>query len=368
MQKKVPFLDLRVRDEESRRDLLGAVEAVCRHGRFVMGPEVEQLERKVAERCGRQYAVGVGSGSDALFLALRALKLGPGDEVITSALSWIATANAISLSGATPVFADIGDDLNIDPESVRSLITPGTRAIMPVHFTGKICDMAALMELARQHGLLVIEDAAQAFGAALHGRQAGSFGDVACFSMNPMKVFAACGEAGMIVTDRQEIHERLITLRYNGTVDREKCTEISLNGRIDTLQAAILLRRLEKLAVLIEKRRQIAAWYDEQLADLVDIPCEAPGQYDVYYTYTIRASRRDELKRYLEDQGIETKIQHAYLMPQQPAYQKNNNNGHFPNARRLQKRILCIPAHEKLSRADVDYVGAAIRRFYEKGG
>lgn len=363
MEERVPFLDLRIVDDTTRQDLLAAVDAVLRHGRFIIGPEVQELEKQVAARCGRKYAVGVNSGTDALFLGLKSLGIGPGDEVITTSLSWIATANAIALTGATLVFADIRDDLNIDPASVQKLITPRTRAIVPVHYTGKVCQMSALMQIADEHGLLVIEDAAQAFGAKYHGRKAGSFGVVACFSMNPMKVFAACGEAGMVVTDGEDICERLISLRYNGTVNREKCIEPSLNARLDTLQAAILLRRLAGVGGIVQRRREIAAWYNEQLAGVVKTPREADGEWDVYYTYTIRAVRRDELKAFLEGKGIETKIQHPYLMPEQPAY-RDRARGKFPNARRLVKQILCIPANEKLTRADVDYVAACIREFY----
>lgn len=366
MERKIPFLDLRITDDNTREDLLAAVDAVFRHGRFIIGPEVQELEEQVAARCGRKYAVGMNSGTDALFLGLKSLGVGPEDEVITTSLSWIATANGIALTGATPVFADIRDDLNIDPASVQRLITSRTKVIVPVHYTGKICQMSALMQLAKEHGLLVVEDAAQAFNALHYGRKAGSFGIVSCFSMNPMKCFAACGEAGMVVTDSEDLYNRLIALRYNGTVNREECIEVSLNGRLDTLQAAILLRRLAGVDHIIQKRRMIASWYDEQLAGIVEIPEEAEGEEDVYYTYTIRADRRDELKEFLEGKGIETKIQHPYLMPEQAAY-RGWTRGEFSNAQRLVKRILCIPANEKLGRADVDYVAASIREFYNGG-
>lgn len=364
MERKVPFLDLRITDDYARQELLSAIDTVFRHGRLIMGPEVQELERQVAARCSRKYAVGVNSGTDALFLGLKSLGIGPGDEVITTALSWVATANAIALTGATPVFADIRDDLNIDPASVQRLITPGTKAIMPVHYTGKVCQMSVLMQLAEEHGLLVIEDASQAFGACHHGRKAGSFGEIACFSMNPMKVFAACGEAGMVLTDREDIYHCLIALRYNGTVNREECIAVSLNGRLDTLQAAILLKRLANVEHIIPKRREIAAWYNERLAGVVETPKEAEGEWDVYYTYTIRATHRDELKAFLEAKGIETKIQHPYLMPQQPVY-RETARGEFPNAQRLVKQVLCIPANEKITREDVDYVAACIREFYK---
>ncbi len=364
MDKKVPFLDLRITDDEERQDLLTAVDRMFRHGRIVLGPEVQELEQEIAARCGRKYAVGVNSGTDALYLGLKSLGIGSGDEVITTVLSWIATANAIALTGATPVFADIGDDLNIDPASVRKLITPRTKAIMPVHYTGKMCRMSELMQIAEQDDLLVIEDASQAFDARYQGRTAGSFGVIGCFSMNPMKVFAACGEAGMVVTDRTHVYEALIALRYNGTINREECIEVSLNGRLDTLQAAILLERLGRVGAVIQRRREIASWYDPQLAGVVGIPREEAGQEDVYYTYQIRATRRDELKAFLETRGIETKIQHPYLMADQPAY-RHLPRGEFPNAQQLVKQILCIPAHEKLSRDNVDYVASSIKEFYK---
>lgn len=360
---KVPFLDLRISDKAARQDLLEAVDGVFRHGRLILGPEVEDLERRVAAFCGRRHAVGVASGTDALSLGLNALGIGPGDEVIVPALSWIATANAVALTGATPVFADIGDDHNIDPASASRLVTPRTRALVPVHYTGKICRMAELRQIADQHRLQIVEDAAQAFGASLHGRPAGSFGTLGCFSMNPMKVFAACGEAGMVVTDRDDFRDRLLALRYNGTVNRETCIEPGRNARLDTVQAAILLVRLDGVDGVIRKRREIASWYGEQLAGIVETPREALGEHDVYYTYTIRADRRDELKAFLELCGIETKIQHPILMPDQPAYQ-GSTRGELPNARRLVGRILCIPVHEKLTRADVDYVASCIRKFY----
>jgi dTDP-4-amino-4,6-dideoxygalactose transaminase len=360
---KVPFLDLRILDDAERGALLDAVDTVFRHGRLVMGPEVRRLEDLVASSCGRRFAVGVNSGTDAVFLALKALGVGPGDEVVTTSLSWIATANAITLTGATAVFADIGADLNIDPKSVRRLMTRRTKAILPVHFTGQMCDMDRLTALAAEYGLALVEDAAQAYGATWKGRKAGAFGQLACFSMNPMKVFAACGEAGMVVTDHPKLRDRLIALRYNGCFDRERCDEPSLNGRMDTIQAALLLKRHRWLDALLAKRRRNAAYYDTKLASVVRTPPKLPGAEPVYYTYTIQAERRDELKQFLENEGIETKIQHPYLMPDQPAYTKSAR-GEFSNARKLQKTILCIPVHEKLSEAEREYVAAKIIRFF----
>ncbi len=362
-QIKVPYLDLRVTDNEQRQALLDAVARVFDHGRMIMGPEVAQWEAELARRCGRKFAVGVNSGTDALYMAGRILDLHPGDEVITTAMSWIGTANGIALTGATMVFADIRDDLNIDPDSVARLITPRTKAIMPVHYTGKVCDMDALQKIATKHNLPIIEDAAQAFGAAYHGRPSGSFGRIACLSMNAMKVLAACGEAGAVLIDDPSLHERLTALRYNGTVNRETCLEPGLNARLDTLQAAILLVRLQYFDELVEKRRLIAQKYEEKLSDLVKTPREAENCRDVWYTYTIQTDRRDALRAYLTDNGIETKIHHPILMPEQPAY-RDNARGEWKNASRILGRMLSIPAHEKMTPEQVDYVAAAIRKFY----
>jgi dTDP-4-amino-4,6-dideoxygalactose transaminase len=364
-KKKVPFLDLKITDTSERKELLGAIEQIFDHGRIILGPEVLEFEETMAQALGRKFAVGVNSGTDALFLSLKALGITTGDEVITTALSWVATANAIALTGATPVFADIRDDLNIDPVSVKKLITKKTKAIVPVHYTGKICRMDELMVLARENGLLVVEDAAQAFGATRQGRKAGSFGTLASFSMNAMKVFASCGEAGAIVLDDEKIYQRLVALRYNGTVNREECIEVSLNGRIDTLQAAILLKRLPRVDKIISRRREIVSQYTTLLQGCVDLPSEKNNEHDVYYTYTICTDRRDDLKKYLEDCGVETKVHHPILMPDQPAF-ANRSYGQYPNASRLVKKILSLPCNEKLTFEDVEYVGQCIKKFFKK--
>lgn len=357
--RRVAFLDLRVPDAE-RAALVGAVTRVLEHGRIVLGPEVEQIERQVAERTGRRHGIGVGSGTDAGYLALRALGIGPGDEVITTCLSWVATANAIALTGATPVFADIGDDLNIDCASATRLVTARTRVLMPVHYTGKVANMDALTTLAARHGLEIVEDASQAFDARYRGRVAGSFGALAAFSMNPMKVFAACGEAGMVVTDRDDLRDRLVSLRYNGTINREECVTPSHNGRLDTLQAAILLERLPFVAAIVTRRREIAGWYGELLKGVVRTPVERPEETDVYYTYQVQTPRRDDMRAFLDARGVETKIQHPLLMSQQPIYRQAG----CPNGERLVSEILCLPAHEKLVREDVEYVARTIHEFF----
>lgn len=366
MKWKVPFLDLRIRDREERKALLSAIDAVFSHGRIVLGPEVGMFEKKVARFCGSKYAVGVNSGTDALILALKSTGISTGDEVITTSLSWVATANSIAILGAIPVFADIGDDLNIDPQSIKRLITSKTKAILPVHFTGKVCKMDQIQSIAQKNNIVIIEDAAQSFAAEYKGQKAGTFGEIGCFSMNPMKVLGAVGEAGVIVTDDREIYERLLSLRYNGTINKEKCIEVSFNGRIDTLQAAILLERFKRFKKIIAKRRKNARYYNSRLSELkyiIALPIEDKDQLQVYYTYTLRAEKRDKLKKFLKSRGIETKIQHPFLIPDQPVY-KNNPRDKLTNAQKIVKEILCLPVHEKMTTQNMVYVTQNIKGFY----
>lgn len=359
---KIPYRDLRVKDPMLKNELLQAVEKVLSHGRFILGPEVQAFEKKVADFCMKKYAVGVNSGTDALYLALRCLDIGPGDEVITTPLSWIATLNAIVLCGATPVFVDVSEDLNINAGLIRKGITPKTKAIVPVHFTGKLCDIEKIKGIAEQHNIFLVEDAAQAFGAHINGKVAGSFGHVSCFSMNPMKVFNSYGEAGAIVTDDERMYEKLLALRYNGTVNKEDCHYPGINGRIDTIQAAMMLVNLKYVEKKIKCRRNIAAVYSEALKNIVICPRE-DGSYHSYYSYTIIADKRDELKEYLLSKGIETKIQHPILMPYHTAY-RYLPKFNIPVAEHLVKKILCIPNEETLTMNEIEYIVECIIEFY----
>ena len=358
----VPFLDLRVPEAE-RAELLRAAENVLKHGRLVNGPEVHAFEMAMAARLNVKYAVGGRSGTDALVLALRALNIGKGDEVIVPALSFVATANAVKLVGAEPIFCDICDDLNTDPTEIKHLITPNTKAIMPVHWAGRMCAIDHIAMIAKTHKLKVIEDASQAFGASFNDMQPGARADVACFSMNPMKTLAALGEAGMIVTDDKDVYERLDSLRYQGVKNKEVCHNISGNHRLDTVQAAMLLVRLARFNQLLEKRRKIAKFYDENLQGLITVPKEWGHENLAYYTYTIQCEQRDKLKDFLAQRGIETKIQHPFLMPEQPLY-KQNARGTWSHAKYLMSRVLCIPCHEKLTDGQMWRIVNSVADFY----
>jgi dTDP-4-amino-4,6-dideoxygalactose transaminase len=361
---QVRYLELSVKDDELRSKLLGAVDRVLQHGQVVLGPEVEEFERRVADYCDRGQCIGLSSGSDALYVALRALDIGPGDEIITTPMSWVATLNAIVLNGATPVFVDIGPDLNINAELISEAITPRTKAIVPVHYTGRICAIDRILEIAEERGLAVIEDAAQAFGAqAADGRKAGSMGAIACFSMNAMKVFHSYGEAGAVLCDDPALSEKMASLRYAGTVNRENCHYPSLNFRLQALQAALLLVEFERVEGIIKRRREIAAYYREALQQTVECPEEEPGSRHVYYTFTIQGDKRDDLQDFLQAREIETKIHHPFLMPQQAAF-KDHYKPHIPVAEERVQRILSLPNHEKLTEEELAYVVKAVRDFY----
>lgn len=360
---KISYRNLSVKDPALKTELLEAVDRVLSHGRLILGPELIRFEEEVAAYCGRRYAIGVNSGTDALYLALRALGAGPGDEVITTPLSWIATVNAIVLTGATPVFVDIGRDLNINAELIESAVTSRTKAIVPVHFTGQMCDMKRIMDIADRRRLMIIEDGAQAFGAVRDGIRCGSAGMMSCFSMNPMKVYNAYGEAGAILTDNEEMKSRLESLRYNGTVNKQDCHFPSLNGRLDTIQAAMLLVSLRHLEDKIERRRNIAGKYWQSLADLVQCPVEHPGSRHIYYAYTILADRRDQLMQHLAVHGIETQIQHPIPMPYHTAY-KGRFAVEINECESAVQKILCLPNQEDMSGDEIDYVCRRIREYY----
>jgi len=352
---KVRYRDLSVNNPEIKKELLDAVDNVLTHGQIILGPEVQKFEESVAKYCGTKYAVGVGCGTDALYLSMKALGIGSGDEVITTPLSWVATVNAIVATGATPVFVDIGHDLNIDPDLIESSITNKTKAVLPVHFTGRLCKMDKIISIVNKYNLFLIEDAAQAYGANLNGKMAGSFGDAGCFSMNAMKVFSSYGEAGAITVKDSKLLEDLISLRYNGTIDKEDCHVPSINARIDTIHAAMMNINAKYLANRINRIREISRYYNDELKTIVECPLE-DDSFHTYYSYTIQVKDRDSLIDYLDSCGIETKIQHPILMPFHTAYKELYQELNIPVATSVVNKILCIPNHDQMSDEQVEYV------------
>jgi dTDP-4-amino-4,6-dideoxygalactose transaminase len=367
---KVPYVNVAAQHSPIRDKLLAAVGNVIDHGQFILGAEVGEFERCFAELCGVHYAIGVNSGTDALILALRVLGIGLGDEVITVANSFVASASCIALVGARPVFVDVREDLNIDPALIETAITSHTRAIIPVHLTGRPADMDSILEIAQANDLYVIEDCSQAVGAEYKGRCIGSFGTLGCFSMHPLKTLNACGDGGTITTKDSELCEKLKVLRNVGHVSRDEVVVWSGNSRLDTLQASILLAKLEYLGEWTKKRRTNARFYQQRLADLqtVQVPIEKPHEKAVYHTFVIQVDRREDLRDYLADMGIRTAIH--YPLPihlQKAAEALGYKPGELPVTERQAERVLSLPVYPELETHQLEYVAGNIRSFYEHG-
>ncbi|HID87650.1 MAG TPA: DegT/DnrJ/EryC1/StrS family aminotransferase, partial [Anaerolineae bacterium] len=348
----IPIVDLKAQYQSIKDEINGAVQGVLESGRFILGPNVEALEREVAEYCQCRYGVGVASGTDALRLSLHALGIGPGDEVITTPFTFIATANTISHTGATPVFVDIDPrTYNIDPAEIEGAITERTKAILPVHLYGQPADMGPIMEIARRYNLRVIEDCAQAIGAEYRGRRVGSLGDVGCLSFYPTKNLGAYGDGGMVVTNDPEIAERVDVLRRQGGRVKYHAEVLGFNSRLDELQAAILRVKLRHLDEWTEARRQRAHRYNELLGDSAIVtPYEGDGIRHVYYLYTIRAPRRDELRDHLQRRGISATAYYPLSLHRQKLYRDlGYGEVSLPQSERAEREVLSLPMYPELS-------------------
>lgn len=362
----VPYVQLEIGETSYKGQLLSAVDRVLTHGKYILGPEVEAFEKRFAQHCGTKYALGVDNGTNAIILSLLALGIGPGDEVITAPNSYLASASSIALAGATPVFVDVRDDFNIDPEKIEAAITPRTRAIIPVHLTGRPAEMDAILEIAQRHNLRVIEDCAQAVGAAYKDRRVGSYGDTGCFSLHPLKNLAATGDGGVITTNNADIYNYLLKARNHGLRNRDECDFWSYNSRLDTIQAAMLLVKMEYLDEWTEKRRHNAAFYQTRLANVVKCPEDSSDYYSVYHTFIVQATKRDQLLSYLEERGISSKVH--YPIPihlQRAAAGLGYGKGSFPVTEAQTETILSLPIYPELSNDQLEYVASNILKFYD---
>jgi dTDP-4-amino-4,6-dideoxygalactose transaminase len=365
---KVPYVNLPAQHAPIKAALLDAVRKVIDHSQFILGQEVAEFESRFAQLCGVRYAVGVNSGTDALMLALKAVGVGPGDEVITVPNSFVASASCIALIGARPVFVDVREDYNMDPDLVEQAITPRTRAILPVHLTGRPADMDPILEIGRGRGLYVIEDCAQAVCAEYKGSRVGSLGTVGCFSLHPLKTLNACGDGGVLTTDDGGLYEELNLLRNHGLRNRDECVMWGYNSRLDTLQAAMLLVQLEHLKEWTERRRMIAGRYQQFLAELLHVqaPMDKPCEKAVYHAFVIQADRRDDLKTHLADQGIGSAIHYPIpIHMQKAAASLGFGPGRFPVTERQAGRILSLPVYPELEDHQVEYVADCVRGFYD---
>lgn len=364
----IPFLELKAQYHSIKEEIDGAVSQVLEKGWFILGENVRAFEEEFAAYCGASFGVGVGSGTEALHLALLACGVQPGDEVITVPNTAVPTVSAISFAGATPVFVDIHpDSYNMEPSGIEAKMTERTRAIIPVHLFGQAADMGPILEIARRHNLKVIEDACQAHGAEYQGRKVGTFGDAGCFSFYPTKNLGAYGDGGMIITNDASIAEKARLLRNYGEKQRYYHSIKGFNSRLDELQAAILRVKLRHLDEWNEARRERAKLYDRHLAESgVATPAEMAYGRHVYHLYVIRSPRRDELQAFLASKGIGTLIHYPVPVHLQEAYRDLGIGPEsLPVAERYAGEILSLPLYPELSRESVERVAGLVGEFQQ---
>ncbi len=363
--RKVPYVDLVRQHAPLKKDILAAVEHVLDRGDFILGEDVEKFETRLADYCGTKYAVGLNSGTDALFLVMKVYGIGEGDEVITAPNSFLASASTIVAVGATPVFADVRDDLNIDPDEIKKKITSKTKAIMPVHLAGRPADMEPICELAKAHNLKIIEDAAQAIGAEYHGVKTGALGDAGCFSLHPLKTLNGCGDGGAVTTNDEALRDTLLQYRNIGLKSRNESELWGFNSRLDSIQAAILNVKFDQLEKWTERRIANAARYRERLGSTVRCPETANGTRSVYHTFVILTERRDALKIFLEKNGVGSSIHYPIPIHLQKAAKRfGGKAGDFPVTETNAGQMLSLPVHQDLNDEDIDYVADKVKEFF----
>jgi dTDP-4-amino-4,6-dideoxygalactose transaminase len=357
-------MDIKAQYEHLLPEIKRLVGDVIDSGRFILGPNVRALEMEVATSVGYGHAVAVANGTDALELGLQALGIGPGDEVVTTAYTFFATAEAIARRGATPVFADIDPvSLCLDPDAAEAAITERTRAVMPVHIFGQTADLRAFRELADRHGIALIEDAAQAFGATFEGYRAGSYGDVATFSFFPTKNFPAMGDAGMTIASSEEIAEKVRLLRFHGSRDKRVFEQIGVNSRLDEMQAVILRRFLPEVDGWNESRMAAAARYRELgLGEYVSVPEVAPGRSHIYHLYVVRTPAREQLQRRLKEAGVASAVYYGQPLHLQPVFRHlGYREGSLPVTEAASREGLALPMFPTLVEEQQREVVNAVR-------
>lgn len=377
----INFLDLKKQHNFIRKEINKALKETLEGGVFIGGVEVEKFEKEFAKFCKVKYAVSVNSGTDALFLALKSLGIGQGDEVITTPFTFIATVEAIVNCGARPVFVDINtNDFNIDVYKIEKAITEKTKAIIPVHLFGQMADMDEIMRIARKYKLYVVEDAVQAIGAEIKfvnsqyirkfvGLKAGSIGDVGCFSFFPSKNLGAMGDGGIITTNNKRLAEKIRLFKNHGSSEKDKYKNllIGINSRLDAIQATVLRVKLKHLENWNKKRRSIAEIYNKNLANLKEIKTPKITNSHVFNCYTVRAKKRNELKAYMKKMSIETKIYYPICLHLQPALKNFGYRlGDFPEAEKSANQVLSLPIYPELFEAEQNFIIKKIREFYKK--
>jgi len=366
---RVPFSYLD-RQFANLEEYLDDLRSFIPSGDFTLGKPLQEFERRFAELSGMPHAIGVASGTDALILSLKIHGVGAGDEVITTPNTFIATVGAIAMTGARPVFVDSEDGFVIDPSKIEAAITPCTKAIVPVHYTGNVADMPTIAEIAHRRNLLVVEDACQAIYGAIEGKPVGSWGATACFSLHPLKNLNVWSDGGLIVTRDAELDRKLRLYRNHGLATRDEVEIFGHNSRLDTIQAVVGNRLIADVPARTERRIAIARRYDQafaQLAPQLRVPPRRPGVRHVFHLYIARVDRRDELVRFLVERGIEAKVH--YPIPihlQKAATSLGYKRGDFPRAETDAEQVITFPAHPYLTDEEVDYTAAQVRAFFHQ--
>lgn len=380
MSYKVPFVNFPEHYRHLKKEILEAIDDVLSRGDLILRKDVEEFEKTIANFVGTRYAIGVNSGTDTMFFALKAAGIGQGDEVITVSHTFVASVAVVVHCGATPILVDVGEDFLMDMDKVEQALTSKTKAIIPVHLNGRVCEMDRLMEIAQRHNLIVIEDAAQALGAKYNNKMAGSFGLVGSFSLYPFKVLGCFGDGGIMTTNDENLAEKVRLLRDHGqktpTPEQArygiKKTEIvcfGFNSRLDNIQAAILNLKFKHLPEWIERRREIAKIYNKGLKEIPEIklppaPDSDERYFDIYQNYVLKAERRDELFNFLRENGVETLIKDPIVLHHHPAL--GLSHFHLPYTEQLAKGVISLPMYPELTDEEIHYVINCIQNFYKK--
>lgn len=365
MTRHVKFVNLGAQFADLNQQITAKFIEISMQGAYILSEDVRIFEAAFAEYCDAKYAIGVANGTDALFLLLKAMNIGPGDEVITVPNSFIATAGAIVMTGATPVFVDAREDYNMNPDLINAAITKKTKAIMPVHLTGMPCDMSAILEIAQQNNLRVVEDCAQAIGATYKGTKVGAIGDGGGFSLHPLKNLHVHGDGGVITTNDAQLNNTIRQYQNHGLINRDACQFWGYNSRLDGIHAAIGTIKLKKIDQFNRRFRQIAAMYHDALKDVTHVPVIPPHCEGVFHNFVITTKRRDELQTYLLNQGVETKVHYPIPIHLQEAAQAlGYRQGDFPLAEKQAQQILSLPIYPELSDEDVSWVIKSVCDFF----
>ena len=355
---------------EDYEDIFEKIKKAVVDNDFTLGKSVDEVEELIAHECGTKHAIVVGSGTDAIMLSLKSLGIKEGDEVITSTYTFYATIGAIVTAGAKPIFCDCDEDYNLNADQIEEKISSKTKAIVPIHWTGRPCEMDKILEISERYSIPIVEDACHALQAEFKGKRCGSFGKLGCFSFHPLKNLNVWGDGGIIVTDNAALAENLKLLRNHGLVNRDTCVKFAYNSRLDTIQAVVAKHLIEKrLDNITNSRISNAYLYDKLLSDIpsLNIPKRIKGNKEVFHLYSFQAMERDQLAEMLQENGVDAKVHYPIPMHMQPAAKEfNHSSGDFPVAERLCETTISLPVHEFINKDQITYVSELIKDFYKK--